>query len=162
MEPVLTTAIALVLTNGTPITDRALILALEPSRAECAAEGGTELRYPVDLLTAVDILGDGTADDAILSEAGTFCGPDIGPLYAGSGGAPLHAIIGAQAFPLLPGSWSIADVPFTFDGEAGATRRLLLVGAHGSYCDSHGAAPCVVAYGWDGERLISILDAVEP
>jgi hypothetical protein len=162
MEPVITTAIALVLTTGAPITERALILALESSRAECAAEGGTELRYSPDLATPVDILGDGTADDRIISERSAFCGPDIGPLYAGSGGAPLHAVIGDEAFPLMPGAWTLQDVPFTFDDEPAASRRLLLVAGHGSYCDSHGAAPCVVAYGWDGARMISILDAFRP
>ena len=162
MELVLTTAVALVLSTGASITDPALIEALEGSRAACFAAGGTELRYPLDLVEKADILGDGTADDRIVSEAGAFCGPDIGPLYAGSGGAPLHAIIGGQVFNLPPGGWSITEARFRFDDQEGAPLRMLLVGMHGSYCDTVGAVPCVVAYTWDGERLVSILDAFAP
>lgn len=161
MDLLLTTAVALVLSNGQPITDPALIEAFEGSRAACAAEGGTELRYPDDLaarIETVDILGDGTADDRIVTESSAFCGPDIGPLYAGSGGAPQHAIIGGRVFSLPPGGWSIAEARFRFDGEDGQPQRMLLVRLHGSYCDAAGAVPCIMAFTWDGERLVSILD----
>lgn len=162
MELYITTAIALLLSDGSPITDRMLIEALEGSRAACLEAGGSELRYAPDLVTYADILGDGTADDRIVSEVSAFCGPDIGPLYAGSAGGPQHAVIGDRSFPLLPGGWSITEARFTFDGEQGPPVRLLLVGAHGSFCDAVGAAPCVTAYTWDGERLVSILDAFRP
>jgi hypothetical protein len=162
MELMLTTAVALVLTTGEPITDPALIAALEDSRAYCAAEGGTELRYRPDLVSMADILGDGTADDRIVSEVSAFCGPDIGPLYAGSAGGPLQAIIGERVFPLLPGGWSIVEAPFTFEGATGQPVRMLLVGSHGSYCDTTGAVPCVTAYTWDGERLVSVLNMLDP
>lgn len=160
MELFITTAVALVLTNGQPITDPALIEALEGSRAACAAEGGEVLRYPADLVEMVDILGDGSADDRIVSEASAFCGPDIGPLYAGSAGGPLHAIIGERVFSLPPGGWSITQARFRFDDEDGQPVRMLLVGMHGAYCDTVGAVPCVVAFTWDGERLVSILDTL--
>ncbi len=162
MEMMLTTALALVLTNGQPIEERVLQAALEASRTECHEMGGTELRYEPGLATFVDILGDGTADDRIVSEASAFCGPDLGPLYAGSAGAPLHAIIGDQWFSLLPGGWSIVEARFTHPGEddPGKPVRMLLVGSHGSYCDAAGAQPCVTAWTWDGARLVSILDLV--
>jgi hypothetical protein len=164
MEFLATTAVALVLSTGAPITDPVLIGALEESRASCHEMGGTELRYDPDLLTPVDILGRGSPRDAILSEVSAFCGPDLGPLYAGSAGGPLHAIIDGQAWPLLPGGWSIVETRFTYPGdpEAGASLRLLLVGSHGVFCDAAGAAPCVTAYGWDGARLVSILDGFAP
>ena len=160
MELLATTAVALVLTTGAPITDPALIEALEPSRAACAAEGGSDLRYPPDLVEMADILGDGTADDRIVSEASAFCGPDIGPLYGGSAGGPLHAIIGERVFSLPPGGWSIAEARFRFDGEEGQPLRMLLVGMHGTTCGTVGAVPCVLAYTWDGERLVSVLDGL--
>lgn len=163
-----TTAIALVLTTGAPITDPVVVAALEDSRAMCLEMGGTELRYDPDLLTPVDIRGLGSPQDAILSEVSAFCGPDLGPLYAGSAGGPLHAIIEGRSFALLPGGWALVDAPFTHSGDAAGEAadrrplRLLLVGAHGGYCDSYGAAPCVIAYGWDGARLVSILDGFAP
>lgn len=140
-----------------PLIDRAFDIA----RAECAEMGGT-LRLPDPILVAeADLTGDGTADDRIVSEAGAFCGPDLGYLGAGSAGARQHAIIGDLVQELWPGSWGVADVALTAEGERLPPRRVLLLGVHGSACDSFGASPCLLAMAWDGTRLISVADGFE-
>ena len=142
-------------TNGALPKDQAIALAFADSVASCAAEGGT-LRLPEDdPATAVDLTGDGTADDWIIYEAGAFCGPDLGYL-GGSGGNYIHAVVGTSVSSWFGGAWVTQDVVFTPEGEALPPRRVLLIAVHGSGCGSYGAAPCVVAAAWDGTRMISL------
>lgn len=141
-------------TEGALPKDQAIALAFAESTATCAAEGGT-LRLPEDdPATAVDLIGDGTADDWIIFEAGAFCGPDLGYL-GGSGGNYIHAVVGTSVSSWVGGSWVTQDVVFAPEGEALPPLRVLLIATHGSGCDSYGAAPCVVAAAWDGTRIIS-------
>lgn len=142
-------------TQGALTEAEAITLALTESREWCAAEGGT-LRPPEHPATAVDLTGDGTSDDWIISEAGAFCGPDLGYL-GGSGGAMLHAVIGSTVQSWLGGAWILQDIAFTVEGELNDPVRMLLLGLHGSQCDSFGAAPCLLALSWDGERLIHFI-----
>lgn len=139
---------------------KAITLALTESRDWCAAEGGT-LRPPENPATAVDLTGDGSADDWIINESGAFCGPDLGYL-GGSGGAMLHAVIGNRVQSWLGGAWLLQDIAFTIEGEVNDPVRVLLLGLHGSHCDSFGAAPCLLALAWDGERLISYIEEDAP
>lgn len=132
--------------------EAATTLATQESRDWCAAQGGT-LDLGEAPATAVDLTGDGTADDWIISEAMAFCGPDYGYL-GGSGGAMLHAVIGGKVQSWLTGAWALEDVGFTVEGETLPATRVLILGLHGSSCDSYGAAPCMLALTWDGERLI--------
>lgn len=138
--------------------DPLVLRAFAPAIEECEAAGGT-LRLPENPVSEVDLTGDGQPD-RIVSEAGAFCGPDLGYL-GGSAGNRLHAIIGDHVQALEPGSWAVSDVVFTVEGEALPPARLLLLAVHGAYCESFGAAPCVIAYGWDGTRLISVMDLFE-
>lgn len=123
--------------------------------AGCAAAGGT-LSLPDDPVSYVDLTGDGV-DDRIVSEAGAFCGPDLGYL-GGSAGNRLHAIIGDHVQSLEAGNWVVTDLAFTIEGETLPHQRILLLAVHGTACDSFGAAPCFLAYAWDGARLVSVLD----
>lgn len=141
-------------TDGAMPKDQAIAMAFADSTATCAQEGGT-LRLPEDdPATAVDLTGDGTADDWIIYEAGAFCGPDLGFL-GGSGGNYIHAVVGASLSSWFGGAWLTQDVIFAPEGEALPAQRILLIAVHGSVCDSYGAAPCVIAAAWDGSRMIS-------
>ena len=151
-------AVALLLTNGAPITDPRVVAALSLSRETCAALGGTAIRYPDNLVQRVDLTGDGTADDLLVSEQGAFCRPDLGPISGGSAGAMLHAVIGDHVQTLLPGNWTLTDIAFRDGDWQGPARRVLMLSVHGLYCDAAGGAPCLVAYAWDGARLVSIMD----
>ncbi len=143
-------------TEGALPKDQAIALAFADSGKTCSAEGGT-LRLPEgDPATAVDMTGDGTADDWIINEAGAFCGPDLGYL-GGSGGSYIHAVIGNRVESWLAGGWMIHDLGFTIEGEELPAVRMLLLGLHGSNCNSFGVSPCVLAVTWDGARLISVL-----
>ncbi|MCU0899921.1 MAG: hypothetical protein MUC82_05415 [Cypionkella sp.] len=141
-----------VATEGALPQDAATDLAFAESTKWCADQGGT-LRRPESPATSVDLTGDGSADDWIISESGAFCGPDLGYL-GGSGGAMLHAVIGSTVSSWLGGAWHVQDLVLRLDGEDLPSRRVLLLGLHGAFCDSFGAAPCLVALSWDGERLI--------
>ncbi len=137
-------------------TDDPLVMqALAEAVAGCEAAGGT-LILPEDPVARVDLTGDGI-EDRIVSEDGAFCGPDLGYL-GGSAGNRLHAIIGDHVQSLEAGSWTVADIAFTSEGETLMQQRVLLLAVHGAACNSHGAAPCFIAYAWDGTRLISVLD----
>jgi len=137
-------------------TDDPLIQrAFAQAAAECSDAGGT-LRLPDAPVTMVDLTGDGIAD-RIISEGGAFCGPDLGYL-GGSAGNRLHAIIGEHVQSLESGSWAVTDITFDLEDESLPPQRVLLLGVHGTACDSFGAAPCFIAYAWDGTRLISVLD----
>lgn len=141
-------------TEGALPKDQAITLAFTESTARCAADGGTLILPEEDPATAVDLTGDGTADDWIIFEAGAFCGPDLGFL-GGSGGNAIHAVVGKSLSSWFGGSWVIQDVVFAPEGEALPSKRVLLLAVHGSVCDSYGAAPCIIASAWDGERMIS-------
>lgn len=123
--------------------------------ADCSAAGGT-LRLPEAPVTLVDLTGNGI-EDRLVSEAGAFCAPDLGYL-GGSGGNRLHAIIGDHVQELEAGNWAVTDVTFDLEGETLPAQRVLLQAVHGVACDSFGAAPCFIAYAWDGTRLISVMD----
>lgn len=140
-------------TEGALPMDQAISLATAENRAWCEEQGGT-LQLSDNPATAVDLTSDGTADDWIVNETGAFCGPDYGFL-GGSGGAMIHAVIGNKVSSWLGGAWMIHDLSFTYEGEVGPPIRMLMLGMHGSACDSFGAAPCVVTFTWDGERLIA-------
>lgn len=139
-------------TQGALTADQAIALATTESRDWCTEQGGT-LALPDAPATAVDLTGDGSADDWIISEAGAFCGPDFGYL-GGSGGTMLHAVIGGKVQSWLGGAWLTQDISFTIEGETTSPQRTLILGLHGSSCDSFGAAPCLLALTWDGEQLI--------
>lgn len=146
-------------TEGALPIDQALTLAFAESTAACAADGGT-LQWPENPATSADLTGDGTADDWIIFEAGAFCGPDLGFL-GGSGGNAIHAVVGNSLSSWYGGSWVVQDVVFAPEGEPLPPTRILLIAAHGSACDTYGAAPCVIAATWDGERMISYLSGLE-
>lgn len=141
-------------TDGALPHDQAIALAFAGSVADCATEGGT-LRLPEDdPATALDLTGDGTADDWLILEAGAFCGPDLGYL-GGSGGNYIHAVVGASLSSWIGGGWTVQDVQFLAEGAFTEPQRVLLLAVHGIGCNSYGAAPCIIAAAWDGERMVS-------
>ena len=156
--------LALTLTLGLPTgamaldRDQAIALGTTESRTWCAGEGGTLDLQDVSA-TAVDLTGDGSADDWIVVENSVFCGPDLGYL-GGSGGVMLHAIVADKVQSWLGGAWVVQDVAFTVEGETLPPTRVLLLGLHGSSCNSYGAALCMLALTWDGERLINYQDFI--
>lgn len=152
-------AIAIALPAGAETDDPLVLRAFAEASAQCEASGGT-LRLPEAPVTWVDLTGDGV-EDRIVSEAGAFCAPDLGYL-GGSAGNRLHAIIGDTVQSLVSGEWSVADITFGDAGDLSPPQRVLLLGVHGTACESFGAAPCFVAYAWDGTRLISVLDHFAP
>jgi hypothetical protein len=131
----------------------AIANATADSLAFCADQGGT-LTLPEGIATPVNLTGDGTADDWMINEAGAFCRPYHGYL-GGSGGAMIHALVRDQMASQLAGAWAMQDLAFTVDGETMPTTRMVIFGLHGTACNSFGAAPCLLAVTWDGERLIS-------
>ncbi|MCC5983652.1 MAG: hypothetical protein JJU42_04730 [Rhodobacteraceae bacterium] len=135
------------------VPDPRVIAAFAETAAECAAMGGT-LEIPPDPVTMVDLTGDGVMD-MVVSEAGAFCGPDLG-YFGGSGGSRINVVIGAHIQHLHGGAWAVQDVAFEIEGETMPPVRHLLIARHGSACDSFGAAPCLEAFAWDGERMISV------
>lgn len=146
------------LAHGTPLSadqapDPRVIAAFAETAAECAAMGGT-LEIPPNPVSMVDLTGDGVAD-MVVSEAGAFCGPDLG-YFGGSGGSRINVVIGNHIQHLHGGAWAVQDVAFEVEGEAMPPVRYLLIARHGSACDSFGAAPCLEAFAWDGERMISV------
>lgn len=142
-------------TTGALPAAEAIALATTESRTWCAEQGGTlVLADNPDIATAVDLTEDGSADDWIVNEAGAFCGPDLGYL-GGSGGNMYHAVIGNRVYSWLAGAWVLQDIAFTIEGETQPPVRSLILALHGSACDSFGAAPCLLALSWDGDRLIS-------
>jgi hypothetical protein len=128
-------------------------LAMAETRQFCTEQGGT-LELAEGAASAVDLAGDGSADDWIISEIGAFCGPDFGYL-GGSAGGIIHTVVGRQAQGFWAGAWALQDIGFTVDGEALPTIRTLILAQHGSACDSFGAAPCMLAVTWDGTKMIS-------
>lgn len=153
-------ALAVVLTTGEPVSDPLVLAALAQSRAECAEVGGDRLVYPPDFVAEIDLTGDG-APDRVVREAGAFCGPDGGYLHPGSGGAPVHAIVGATVQSLGHGALATADVAFEIDGALRPAVRVVLLGLHGMGCGGAGGSPCLLAHVWDGERLVSVLDGLD-
>lgn len=148
-------------TTGALPKEQAIALAFAGSVQACADEGGT-LRLPEDdPASAVDLTGDGTADDWLILEAGAFCGPDRGFL-GGSGGNYIHAVVGKSLSSWFGGGWAIQDVAFLSEGEVGDPARVLLLAVHGIACDTWGGAPCFIAASWDGERMISLAPLPEP
>lgn len=147
--------VAPALADDAQLDDPLLAAAFAESRAACAAQGGV-LDLSAVPITRVDLTGNGEAD-RIVSEEGAFCGPDLGFL-GGSGGPRLHAIIGEHVQTLGNGLWLVQEARFVSEGEELDALPYLLVLLHGSACDSFGAAPCLIAYAWDGERLISASD----
>jgi hypothetical protein len=139
------------------LADPLLDLATAESRAECVAMGGT-LQIPDGAVTLLDLTGDGV-EDAVVSEDGAFCGPDKGYL-GGTGGFMIHTVVAGKVQSWQAGSWLLKDISFTAEGEAQDSFKLLLLGQHGSYCNTFGAAPCVAALTWDGERFVSISDGL--
>jgi hypothetical protein len=138
-----------------PLIDRAFAEA----RAECEAEGGT-LVLPETLRSeSVDLTGDGRPD-LVFSEEGAFCGPDLGFVGGGSAGARVHVIVGDHVQSLLPGNWTVTRLQFRVEDEVMTTAPVLVMAVHGLFCDSFGAAPCFLAYGWDGARMVSVLDGL--
>ena len=132
--------------------DQAISLATTESAAWCKSQD-TTLELAENAATQVDLTGDGSADDWIISEVGAWCGPNGGPL-GGSGGGMTHAIVGTAVSSWMAGSWMLQDLRFVAEGEELEPVRTLLLAMHGTYCDSFGAAPCILAVTWDGERLI--------
>lgn len=142
-------ALALIALTATPaLAQDAFEAALAPSRAWCAEIGGTEVQLAEGALTAADLTGDGTADDAILSEEGAFCAPD-GGFMGGSGGHMIHVRIGDRLFSRLAGALLVQDIAFTAEGEVQPLVRVMLFARHGSNCDGAGFAPCIEAVVWD-------------
>jgi len=133
--------------------DPRVIAAFAETAAECETLGGT-LEIPPDPVTLVDLTGDGT-EDMVISEAGAFCGPDLG-YFGGSGGTRINVVIGEHIQHLYGGAWAVQEVAFEVEGETMPPLRYLLIARHGSACDSYGAAPCLEAFAWDGERMISV------
>jgi len=160
MDLLATTAVALVLASGVAIEDPLVQAALAESRALCAEFEGTELVYEDDLVTEIDLTGDGLPD-RIVHEATALCLPGGGYLHAGSGGAPVHAIVGDHVQALGNGWWTVTDAVYTVEGEAQPPLRVLLLGVHGSGCGGSGATPCLIAQVWDGARFVSILDGLD-
>lgn len=144
-------------TQGALTAEQAITLATQESRDWCSSEGGT-LTLPDNPATAVDLTGDGTADDWMVNDSGAFCGPDLGYL-GGSGGAMIHAVVGSKVESWLAGAWVTQDISFTIEGEVMPPVRTLLLGLHGSSCDTFGAAPCILALTWDGDRLVRFTPA---
>lgn len=136
--------------------DSAIALATAESRTWCADQGGTLDLQDVSA-DPVDLKGDGTADDWIVVENSAFCAPDLGFL-GGSGGVMLHAVIDDKVQSWLGGAWVLHQVAFTVEGETLPATPVLILGLHGSSCNSFGAAPCMLALTWDGERLINYQD----
>lgn len=138
----------LALTAAPALAEDPFAAALAPSLGWCNEIGGTRLDLPEGALTSADLTGDGTADDAILSEEGAFCYPD-GGFLGGSGGHMIHLRVGDQLFSRLAGALLVQDIAFTAEGEVQPPVRVLLFALHGSNCDGAGASPCIEAVVWD-------------
>lgn len=141
----------------------AMAAAMASAQTECAAEGGV-LELAEGMAHALDLTGDGTADDALVWELGAFCGPHFG-FRGGTGGAALHVAVGetAQVFGAL--GWAVQDIAFAGveldEGEAPRALRVLLLAVHGTACDTYGAAPCVEAVVWNPNerRFLTVMPA---
>ncbi|MFN4160186.1 MAG: hypothetical protein ACK4GO_17595 [Gemmobacter sp.] len=152
----------LALLAATSLQAEPMARATEAAEAACRAEGGT-LELAEGAAVAVDLTGDGSADDALVWEYGAFCAPDLG-FRGGSGGGMLHVAVGDAVGSFMAEAWTLIDVPFTYEDDEGGEMpppvRVLMLARHGSACDGFGASPCVEAVVWDaGERLFRTVAA---
>jgi len=124
---------------------------LAERQAQCAAAGG-ELALAEEAVARVDLSGEG-AQDWVLDERHLDCG-DAAPLACGTGGCPLHLLVGESVISGLAKGWDVADL--------GPIRTVLLQ-VHGARCGGIGADTCVEALVWSPDRaaFLSVAPAVE-
>lgn len=140
--------------EGPPPPTEAAARVVAAYEARCAeAEAGALIVAP-EAYAPADLDGDGAADDLVMDMAHAACAWN-GTLWAGTGGAPVHLIVGDAEASWWGGGWQLVDFdPPAEDGPP--PLRVLLLAQHGSACDSFGAAPCVRAVAWGGDGFVTL------
>ena len=143
-------ALAALLALAAPVTAQTLPDIPEVRRIvgtyadRCAAEtGGGTLDIEDGAFTEVDLDGDARTADMVVDFNHVFCSRAVS-LWSGSGGSPVHLVVGDESGEVFGGPWQIVD----FGNEV--PTRVFLIGVHGSQCDGYGAQACVRAVVFDG------------
>lgn len=132
---------------------------LKAAEAECRAEAALsgdgapapQLDIRPAAVTWVDLDGDELKDDAIVDFNAVLC-PVAYTLWAGTGGSLIHLVLDDQTTATFTGgTWQLLTFRFT---------PVVLIGRHGTYCDSYGGVPCIQAItASDGQFLTPVLEA---
>ncbi len=148
LRPLLLAGLCLVVaTPGGPVAADSMTLTLDEARVACEDLGGV---FDVGgAILEVDLTGDGTAD-TLIDARGFSCTAVPSP-YCGSGGCPLHAFVGDQAWSFQAEGWRMLD----WDG-----RPILLVARDGGWCGGAGAEPCFEAVVWSSGDMFTVMPQV--
>lgn len=119
---------------------------LATARTECkAADPGAPGTLDIQpaAITWTDLDGDGDRDDAVVDFNHVYC--SSGPLWQGTGGAPIHvltdAAMGGAGQVYTGWNWQVIG-----HGD----RPVFLMSRHGTYCDAGGADACTLAVTFSG------------
>ncbi|MDF0601984.1 hypothetical protein P1J78_14665 [Psychromarinibacter sp. C21-152] len=139
-------------------TAPAIAAVLDEARAECAAEaaaGGPKPRLEMETgaMTWTDLDGDGPPNDLVIDFNRIMCSATYS-LWHGSGGSRLVFVLNGEiARTWTGGTWRVTE----YGGQP-----LILIGRHGTYCDSYGARGCVQAILADGAGFSTVIAGARP
>lgn len=152
MRPLLALCAALLATPALaqmPDEDRPEIrAALDIARKDCAdAVGSDQLAYLTGAITWEDLDGEGEPDDLVLDFNRILCGNGAA-VWHGSGGAWFTFVLSSgHSASWSGGLWRMT----AFNGSP-----VILIGRHGTHCDSYGARGCVQAIIADAEGFSTV------
>ncbi|WP_179378606.1 hypothetical protein [Jannaschia marina] len=109
----------------------------------CATETGSpDMTFEPGAFVPVDLDEDPATEDMVVDMRFATC-DRLPALFSGSGGSPIHLIVGEDTAEFFGGHWQIVDF-----GDDGFRSRIFLLGVHGLYCDGYGSQLCVRAIGY--------------
>ena len=129
----------------------AIRVIMDGALAECreTTAPGVDLIVEPGAITWVDLDGGEEPNDAVIDFNRILCAQNFS-LWHGSGGSVLHFVLNGEiARSWTGGYWRITE----FGGSP-----LILIGRHGTWCDSFGARGCVQAIMADEEGFWAVQD----
>ena len=129
----------------------------DAAKAECLKETTDDPGAPTPELiiepgavTWVDLDGSGGPDDTVIDFNFVLCSSAL-TLWHGSGGSILHFVLnGEESRSWTGGYWRVSE----FRGSP-----VILIGRHGTWCDSFGARGCVQAIVADEEGFWTVKES---
>ena len=137
---------ALLLTVVAPSwASEAIDRVVDQARQDCSDFEDGVLQTTDELLTLIDVTGDGEPDE-VVDAHGFHC--TTGSLFCGTGGCPLTVIVDNTPTEFLAKAWTVIEW-----GE----QPILLLEVHGSECGGTNLRTCFEAVVWseDGFRTVN-------
>ena len=137
---------ALLLAMATPSwASEAAEAVVDQARQDCSDFEDGVLQTTDELLTLIDVTGDGEPDE-VVDAHGFHC--STGSLFCGTGGCPLTVIVDDAPTEFLAKAWTVIEW-----GE----QPILLMEVHGSECGGTNLRTCFEAVVWseDGFRTVN-------